>query len=109
MAQTSSQYSFSKLTSFWECPLRFYRHYQLNEVGEENQFAEYGILVHSILEHYAKGKLQIDELVEEFKASFEMNISEPIYLYGRDLTQSYYDKGVAFFSNFKGFWRTKTA
>lgn len=98
------QYSYSKLTSFYDCPYAFYRYYQKHEVGDENLFANYGTLVHSILERYAKGELKLDELVSEFKASFELEISEPILMYGKDLTQSYFDKGVSFFSNFNGFW-----
>ena len=98
------QYSFSKLTSFYECPYAFYRNYQKKEIGIDNQFASYGILVHSILERYAKGELKLDQLVDEFNSGFEMSISEPIIMFGRDLTQSYFDKGVDFFSNFNGFW-----
>ena len=98
------QYSFSKLTSFYECPYAFYRNYQKKEIGIDNQFASYGILVHSILERYAKGELNLNQLVDEFNSGFEMSISEPIVMFGRDLTQSYFDKGVEFFSNFKGFW-----
>lgn len=98
------RYSFSKLTSFYECPYAFYRNYQKNEVGIENQFASYGILVHSILERYAKGELKLNQLLNEFSSGFELSISEPILMFGRDLTQTYFDKGVEFFSNFKGFW-----
>ena len=72
--------------------------------GEDNIFASYGILVHSILERYAKGELQKKDLVDEFKNSFELEISEPIMMYGRDLTESYLEKGIIFFSNFEGFW-----
>lgn len=98
------QYSYSKLTSFYECPYAFYRNYQQHEPGESNLFASYGILVHSILERYAKGELHLEELVDEFTSSFEMSINEPIIMYGKDLTSSYFDKGVTFFTNFKGFW-----
>lgn len=98
------QYSFSKLTQFYDCPYAYYRYYVKNEKGIDNLFAEYGILVHSILERYAKGELKKECLVEEFKASFELRITQPILMFGRDLTQSYFDKGVAFFSNFDGFW-----
>ena len=101
------QYSYSKLTSFYECPYAFYRNYQKHEAGESNMFAEYGIIVHSILERYAKGELQLENLVKEFDASFELNVNEPILMFGRDLTESYYDKGIEFFSNFKGFWGLK--
>ena len=101
------QYSYSKLTSFYECPYAFYRYYQLHEEGEGNLFATYGILVHSILERYAKGELQLDDLVKEFDSSFELEIDKPIYMYGKDLTPSYYAKGITFFSNFKGFWGLK--
>ena len=101
------QYSYSKLTSFYDCPYAFYRYYQLNEIGESNLFASYGILVHSILERYAKGELQINELVDEFTSGFELEINEPIVMFGKDLTQSYLDKGILFFTNFKGFWGLK--
>lgn len=98
------RYSFSKLTSFYECPYAFYRNYTKKEVGIDNQFASYGILVHSILERYGKGELKLNQLIDEFKSGFEMSISEPIIMFGRDLTQSYFDKGVDFFTKFKGFW-----
>ena len=98
------RYSYSKLTSFYDCPYAFYRYYQLGEEGESNLFASYGILVHSILERYAKGTLKLEELPEEFEASFEMEITEPIMMFGKDLTQTYYNNGIIFFANFKGFW-----
>lgn len=101
------QYSYSKLTSFYDCPYAFYRNYQLHEKGENNLFASYGILVHSILERYAKGELKLEELKDEFISSFELEISDPIIMFGKDLTESYLEKGIYFFDNFKGFWGLK--
>ena len=87
--------------------MRFIDITNLKKNGEDNIFASYGILVHSILERYAKGELQKEDLVNEFKNSFELEISEPILMFGRDLTESYLEKGIAFFSNFEGFWGLK--
>ena len=101
------RYSYTKLTSFYDCPYAYYRYYQQNEKGENNVFAIYGIIVHSILERYAKGELQIEELVDEFDTEFHLAITEPIVMFGKDLTYSYYEKGINFFTNFKGFWDLK--
>lgn len=100
------RYSYTKLTSFDECRYAFYRYYQKNEQGENNVFALYGIIMHSILERYAKGELQITELAETFEEEFNLAISQ-IMMFGKDLTYSYYSKGMEFLENFNGFWGLK--
>lgn len=94
-------YSFSKLTTFEQCPFQYYLNYILGEKGETNAFAQYGSFMHELLEKYEKKELALEELANEFEENFDVYITKEFPFY--KLYQSYYDDGLNFLTDFKGF------
>lgn len=97
------KYSFSKLSSFHQCPLQYWYTYIAREQGENNAFAQYGSFVHSLLERWGKDELAEYELLGEYENGFFDRVTQefPPNKY-TDLSKKYYDDGVQFLSNFEG-------
>lgn len=97
------KYSFSKLSSFHQCPLQYYYTYIAHEQGEENAFAQYGSFVHSLLEKWGKGELAEYELLDEYENNFFDVVTQefPPNKY-TDLREKYYTDGERFCSEFDG-------
>jgi len=97
-------WSFSRLSSFHQCPYSWKLAYIDCIKGENNFFAEYGTLIHEILEKYAKGEVEIYELSSIFQESFKKAIPHkaPPNKYVK-LDQTYLASGIAYFEGFEGF------
>lgn len=96
-------WSFSRLNSFHGCKYAWHRSYILKERGESNSFAIYGTLVHQIFQDYTEGKLEVYELVGEFEKQYDANVWDfPPNKYV-DLSESYRNQGVEYFTSFDGF------
>jgi hypothetical protein len=94
-------WSFSRLESFYNCPYAWKRKYIDCEKGENNAFASYGTLCHSLLEQYLKGKLGAFDLAGEYEQRFDEEIPEEFpYNKYTDLRESYFYKGFNYFSEF---------
>ena len=93
-------WSFSRLNSFYNCKYEWYMHYIECIKSQSNFFSEYGSLLHSILEKYAKGELSLFELNQYYENHFNEEIPHdaPPNNYV-DIRQSYYDKGVDYLDN----------
>lgn len=93
-------WSYSRLTSFHQCPYGFKLKYIDCNPGINNFFGEYGSYIHKILEMYAKGELEVFELSQYYEDHWSENISFPAppnkFV---DLQQSYYDKGLMYLEN----------
>lgn len=99
----SMVWSFSRLNGFHGCKHSWYRTYILKEKGEGNSFAEYGSMVHEIFERYANGELEVYELVDEFDKQYESKVWDfPPNKYV-DLSESYKNQGIEYFTSFDGF------
>lgn len=97
-------FSFSRLSSFYQCKYQFYLQYILCEQGENNFFAEYGTHIHDLLERFAKGELESYELATEYEKNYNNAVIHPAppnkYV---DLAESYYQSGLDYLSNFEDF------
>lgn len=97
-------FSFSRLSSFYQCKYQFYLQYIKCEEGENNFFAEYGSLIHNILEQYAKGELESYELSTVYKNEYNRAIIHPAppnkFV---NLSQSYYKAGLKYLNSFEDF------
>lgn len=93
-------WSFSRLNSFYNCPYEFYLHYIECNKSEGGFFGEYGSLMHTILEKYAKGELSLFELNQYYEENFSSSIPHdaPPNKYV-DIRKSYYDKGIEYLNN----------
>lgn len=97
-------FSFSRLQAFYQCPYQWKFQYIDGLEGENNFFAEYGNLVHSILEKYAKGEAEIYELPLLFEEQYDEFIQHPAPPNKFcDLRVKYFEEGKAYFENFEGF------
>ncbi|MCM1235602.1 MAG: PD-(D/E)XK nuclease family protein [Ruminococcus flavefaciens] len=93
-------WSFSRLNSFYNCPYEFFLHYVQCNKSENGFFGEYGTLIHTILEKYAKGELSIFELNQYYEEHFNEYIphdAPPNKYIG--IRQSYFDKGIEYLNN----------
>lgn len=94
------QWSFSRLSSFHQCKYGFYLKYVECNKGVPNFYAQYGSLIHTILEKYAKGELSIFEISQYYEEHFSevVTCDAPPNKY-IDIKQSYYDKGLEYLDN----------
>lgn len=100
-----NRYSYSKLTSFNTCKFGYRKRYIEHQRGIGNCFSSYGTLLHSILERYGKGELSIESLLDTYEWEFGTSVSEqfPNTKYCPDMRKLYYNQGLDFLSNFKGY------
>lgn len=71
---------------------------------ESNAFAEYGSMVHGILERFAKREVGLEELCELYDLGFASEITSDFpYNKYAVLRDTYYRDGKRFFEGFKGF------
>lgn len=72
------RWSYSRLSSFKNCPYEFYLNYIINDPdlypNQGNFYAENGSLVHETLEKYFKGELSLDEAAEYYVNQFDEQI-----------------------------------
>jgi hypothetical protein len=96
-------WSFSRLTTFYNCPYCYYKTYTEGDRGESNIFAEYGLIVHDIIKKWVLNELAVWELVNEFKNQFlNMQYSFPPNQYC-DLQSKYFEDGINYFKTFDEF------
>jgi len=97
-------WSFSRLNAFYTCPYMWKLSYIDCEKGLSNSFADFGTLVHSILERYANGELEIYELADIYEKEYRLAVPLPFppnkYV---SLADKYYEAGYEYLANFEGF------
>lgn len=97
----SMKWSFSRLNSFDICPYEWHRIYiDATTEKDGSAMAQFGSLIHSILEKYAKGELSIFDLNQYYEDHFNEVITYefPPNKYV-DLRQQYYEKGLDYLDN----------
>lgn len=102
------KYSYSKLSSIYQCPYSFWLNYSTKNRGLQNGFAECGSLVHEILEKYLVGKMYQFEMKDYFLEHFNEAVPNGVYLtsasgFKVDLTDKYKTQISSFLENFEGF------
>ena len=100
-----NRFSYSKLTTFNNCKYGYCERYINHQKGIGNCFSSYGTLVHSLLERYAKGELSAEGLLDAYEWEFDAAVPEPFPTtkYCPDMRKLYYEQGVEFLTNFKGY------
>ena len=93
-------YSFSRLNSFYTCPYEWHRVYIECLDKEDSAQAQFGTLMHTILEKYAKGELEVFELSMYYEEHFDEFITYdfPANKYV-DLREKYYNAGLEYLDN----------
>ena len=107
--EKKEHYSFSKLSSFHTCKYGYKLTYIDHIKGCENAFALYGSLVHSIMERYAKGNIELWDLSDVYKTEFDeqVNLPFPNSVYCKDMKHLYYSQGLDFLETFPGYEKYK--
>lgn len=95
-------FSFSRLNSFDNgCKYCWFEKYaNKRQDGVQNAFAEYGTLIHEILERVAKGEIMLWDMLGEFEKGFA-EVSQFPPLGKTNLREVYYRQGVEYLSEYK--------
>lgn len=101
-------FSFSKLSSFHTCKYGYKLRYIDHLTGDNNSFAQYGSLVHSIMERYAKGEIELWNLKDVYEWEYGSAVTEPFPKSKFcDMAKIYYEQGKEYLSSFPGYDKYK--
>lgn len=95
------KWSYSRLTSFEDCPYRWFLKYICKETEKPQFYSSYGTLMHKLIEQYYRGKLSKDEMLTQFLLNFSKEVQgeRP----SDTIVQKYITSGVDYLRNFKAF------
>lgn len=93
-------WSFSRLSSYYQCPYEWYKHYVENQHSEGGFFSSFGTLMHLGLEKILNGELSVWESPEWYEENFNKVITynAPPNPYV-DICEKYYNEGFEYFAN----------
>lgn len=99
------RFSFSKLSAFHTCKYGYKLTYIDHKKGEGNCFSSYGLEMHSLLERYARGEIDLWDLVDIYQWEFDAAVPEkfPSTKFCKDMRKLYYDQGLEYLKNFPGY------
>ena len=100
MVTDNMVYSFSSVSSFKTCPLMFKLTYINSEDRGKNWYADFGLLMHEVLEKYFKGELDIMELSTFYEENYSKLVTSPPPPYPAGIAVRYYEDGLEFLNNF---------
>lgn len=70
------EWSYSRLSAFEDCPYLWLQRYIYEIPGQSKFFAQYGSLMHSILQQYLTGMLHKEELTPYYLSHFTTDITD---------------------------------
>lgn len=95
------EWSYSRITSYNDCPYKWFLKYIKKYPEEEQFFSSYGSLIHKIIDKYYKNDIEQKEMCLYFLLNFAKCVkgNKP----QESVVQKYIDSGVSYFKNFKPF------
>ena len=82
-------FSYTQLTTFATCHYNYFLKYieegPLEE--SENAFAQYGSLIHSLIDEWAKGQIELEDMPEEYKNRYSSVVTVPFPRYMRGISE----------------------
>ena len=94
-------WSFSRLNGFKSCGYCWFENYANGRRdGTQNAFAEYGLMMHEILEGLDKGELMLWDILPLYEEEFQKVGRFPSNKYVV-LRDRYYQQGIEYLSNYK--------
>lgn len=93
-------WSYSRVSSFDQCPRMFNLTYLLCKDRVDNAFAQWGTLAHSILERYFRGRAELWDLSGLYEEEYSEAVTER-FPFPR-LEESYHERGLEYFDTFSG-------
>ena len=99
------RFSFSKLSAFHTCKYGYKQTYIDHKKGAGNCFSYYGLEMHSLLERYARGEIDLWDLVDVYQWEFDAAVPEkfPSTKFCKDMRKLYYEQGLEYLKNFPGY------
>lgn len=102
IAVDNMTWSFSRANSFdGGCKWCWYKGYIEGKRGEGNVFAEFGSLVHNMIEDIYSGKLMIWDVMDKYVEDFNKITFNFPRLGKTDLKETYFNQGYSYFEDFK--------
>ena len=79
--------------------------YILHKRGIGNCFSSYGTEVHSLMERYARGEIELWDLTTIYEWEFDAAVPEkfPSTPYCKNMRKLYYEQGLNYLKNFSGY------
>lgn len=105
LLRKNHKYSYSQLSSAYECPYMYYLEKIVHEDGVSNIFAEIGTLYHDVLDKWAKKEIETWDLSSEFAERYDAEVitEAPAVLAKNNYYEKQKQEGIAFFDNFDEF------
>lgn len=95
------RWSFSRLSSFYNCKKEWFEQYVNANRGADSSFGQFGGYCHKLLEKFAKGEIEASSLADYYKENYLDNVYLPFPPNSHvDLSQKYYDSGLEYFEHF---------
>lgn len=85
------------MSSFDDCPYKWYLKYLCGEKGKEMYFAQYGSFVHEILADFYAGKISAREAYTRYLQDFKNEVN--VYYPNRNVWKRYFENGFEFVKN----------
>lgn len=93
-------WSYSRVSSFDQCPRMFDLTYLQCKDRVENAFAQWGSLGHLLLERYFRQQIELWDMSRLYESEYSTAVSER-FPFPR-LEESYYERGLEYFNDFPG-------
>ena len=91
-------WSYSRLSSFENCPYQWVQRYIYREEAIPKFFAEYGTMMHRLLQRYFSGELTKSQLSMEYVVRFASDIESEAP--NSKIQRSYFEQGYQYFKSF---------
>ena len=76
LAIEAMEWSYSRLSAFEDCPYLWLQKYIYDVPGQSKFFAQYGSLMHSVLQQYLSGALRKEDLVGYYLSHFVTDVTD---------------------------------
>ena len=97
-------YSYSQLSSFDECPYSYYlERIEKTDNIASNAYAERGILIHDILDRWAKKLITKEEMIPEYESRYPEEVVTAFPSFMKGAAAKAYQSGIDFFEAFDEF------
>lgn len=90
-------WSYSRMSSFDDCPYKWYLKYLCGEKGKDMFFAQYGTFVHELLADFYEGKFTADETYLRYIRGFKSQVN--VYYPNRNVWRRYFENGADYLKN----------
>lgn len=98
-------YHYTTLSQFDECPYSFYLQHVEQQPEAENAFAQFGTLMHQLIDEWAKGVLPASDMPAAWANRYPLQVTAcyPPYLKKHDYPNKAYQKAITYLADFQGF------